>query len=189
VEVAIALCVIAILTGIGWGVFQDRVATFRMLQVSRMLHSDLALLRALAIDSNREARVHFLTADAAMDPTDAQHGSWDLQLGNRGSGSTLWDTLPADLDGVVDVSQGERSLEEDGRNDSPGVSLADWGTLEDDSIVFTPRGWIGNPGGDFVGGEIELKIVNKRALVKGVDEYVVISVSRSGMARLRAEAQ
>lgn len=185
VEIAIALCVIGVLAGIGWGVFQDRISTYRMLHVARMLHSDLVLIRSLAIDTNREARIHFLTADTAMDPEDVGHGSWDLQIGNRGSGSTQWDTLPADVGGVVDVSQGERSLEAEGANESRWVSLAEWGVLEDDSITFTPRGWIANQGADFVNGEIELKVVNKRALIERGDESVVLSVSRSGLARMR----
>lgn len=188
VEIAIALSVVAILAGIGWGVFQDRISTYRMLHVARMLHSDLVLVRSLAIDTNREARIHFLSADSAMDPDDVAHGSWDLQIGNRGSGSTQWDTLPADVDGVVDVSQGERSLEEGGSNESRWVSLAEWGTLEDDSITFTPRGWIANQGADFVSGVIELKVVNKRALLERGDEYVVLTVSRSGLARMRTVA-
>jgi Tfp pilus assembly protein FimT len=188
VEIAVALCVVGILAGIGWGVFQDRVSTYRMLAVARMLHSDLHTMRALAIDTNREARIHFLSADAAMDPEDVGHGAWDLQLGNRGSGSTQWDTLPADKDGVIDVSQGERSLEVDGSHESRWVSLAEWGTLEDDSITFTPRGWIGNPGSDFVSGEIELKVVNKRALLERGEEAVVLTVNRSGLVRMQAVA-
>ncbi len=189
VEIAVAICVVGIVAGIGFGVFQDRVATFRMLYVARMLHSDLVLTRALAIDANREARVHFLSADVDMDPSDLSHGAWDLQLGNRGSGSTQWDTLPADLEGVVDVSQGERSLEEGGAQESRWVSLAEWSTLEDDSITFTPRGWVGNQGSDFVSGEIELKVVNKRALADGTDQHVTITVSRSGFARMAAVTQ
>jgi len=184
VELAIAVAVVAVLAGIGWGVFQDRFTTYRMLDVARMLQSDLVTLRALAIDTNREARVHFLTADTAMDADDTQHGSWELQVGNRSSGSTEWDTLPIDADGAVDVSEGERSLEMGGANEAKEVSLAPWATLDDDAITFTPRGWLANGAGDYVAGEIELKIVNKRALRNGKDEHVVLRVARSGFVRM-----
>jgi hypothetical protein len=120
-----------------------------------------------------------------MDPEDMQHGSWELQIGNRGSGSTQWDTLPPDKGGVVDVSQGERSLEEGGANEARWVSLAEWGSLEDDAITFTPRGWVSNAKGDFVDGEIRLSIVNKRALSAGADEAMELAVARSGLVRLR----
>lgn len=186
VELAIAVAVVAVLAGIGWGVFQDRFTTYRMLDVARMLQSDLATLRSLAIDTNREARVHFVEADTAMDPDDAQHGAWELQMGNRSSGSTEWDTLPIDVGGVVDSSEGERSLEPDGRNEARFVSLATWGTLEDDAIRFTPRGWLGNGAGDYVDGEIVLKVVNKRALGKGATEEVTLRVARSGLVRMES---
>ena len=180
VELAIALAVIGVLVGIGWGVFIDRVTTYRMYSVGRMLQTDLTTLRSLAIDTNREARLHFVEADVAMDPTDVQLGAWDLQLGNRASGSTEWDTLPLDVEGVVDVSEGERNLGEGGNNETKGISLASWGTLDDDSIVFSPRGWIANSKSSFVGGYITVEIVNKRALGMGGDEHVTISVARSG---------
>lgn len=188
-ELAIALAVVAILAGIGIGVFQDRVTTYRMFSVARMLQSDLVTLRALAIDTNRETRVHFVEADLAMDAEDAQHGAWDLQVGNRASNSTQWDTLPIDEDGVVDVSEGERSLETGGHNEAKWISLATWGTLEDDAIVFTPRGWLGNPATDYVDGMISVQVVNKRALLNGQDEHVALSVARTGMVRMQAVAQ
>lgn len=189
VELAIAVAVVAVLAGIGWGVFQDRFTTYRMLDVARMLQTDLTTLRALAIDTNREARVHFVEADLAMDPDDAQHGAWELQVGNRSSGSTEWDTLPLDTDGVVDVSEGERSLEPGGANEARFVSLADWGTLEDDAISFTPRGWLGNAAGDYTSGEILLKIVNKRSLAAGGNEHVTLRIARSGFVRSEPSAE
>ncbi len=188
-ELAIALAVVAILSGIGIGVFQDRVTTYRMFSVARMLQSDLVTLRALAIDTNRETRVHFIEADLAMDAEDAQHGAWDLQVGNRASNSTQWDTLPIDEGGVVDVGEGERSLETGGNNEAKWISLATWGTLDDDAIVFTPRGWLGNPATDYIDGMISVQIVNKRALLNGQDEHVALSVARTGMVRMQAVAQ
>lgn len=183
-ELAIALSVVAILVAIGWGLLQNRITTYRMFHVARMLNADLTTARALALDTNREVRIHLVEADAALDPDDAQHGAWDVQVGNRGSGSDQWDTLPVDEDGVVDVSQGERSLEPGGNDEARYISLAQWGSLDDDAIVFTPRGWLGNRTGDFVDGEIVLEIVNKRALQEGRDERVRLRVARSGFVRM-----
>ncbi len=164
--------------------FRSRITSYRMFHVARMMHSDLTTARALALDTNREVRVHFVEADLALDPADAQHGAWDIQVGNRGSGSTEWDTLPVDRDGVVDVSQGERSIEEGGAHDADDISLADWGPLADDAVVFTPRGWLGNRSSDFVDGVIAVEIVNKRAMVDGLNERVRLTVARSGFVRM-----
>ena len=189
VELAVAVAVVAVLTGIGWGTLQDRVTTYRMFSVARMLQSDISTLRALALDTNRETRVHFVEADVALDMEEPQHGAWDLQVGNRASGSTQWDTLPIDEGGVVDVSGGERSVEEGGSDETRWISLASWGSIKDDAIVFSPRGWLVNPATDYVDGSVRLRVVNKRALLSGVDEHVGLHVLRTGLVRLQAVAQ
>lgn len=183
VELAVALAVVAILAGIGWTTFQDRITTYRMFRIARMLSADLTTARALALDTNREVRIHFVEADTALDPADAQHGAWDVQVGNRNSGSTQWDTLPVDVGGVSNEEDGERSLEPGGNEAAQGISLAQW-TLADDAIVFTPRGWLANDASDFVDGQITLEIVNKRALGAGNDQRVRIQVARSGFVRM-----
>ncbi len=155
-----------------------------MIGVSKMLYNDIVTLRTLAIDSNRETRLLLVEGDAELDPSDAQHGAWRLQIGDKSSGSSEWDTLPADIDGVVSESEGIRSLERDGENETPGVSLAMWSELEDDSIVLTPRGWVGNPADDFENGYITLSVVNKRALADGVDERASLRIARTGFVRL-----
>lgn len=184
VELSIAVAIVGILSAIGWGVLQDRMASHRMIGASKMLYNDIVTLRTLAVDSNRETRLLLVEGDADLDPSDAQHGAWRLQVGDRSSGSTEWDTLPADLDGVINESEGIRSLERDGENETADVSLAMWSDIEDDSIVFTPRGWVGNPAGDFDGGYITLSLVNKRALAQGVDQRGTLRIARSGFVRL-----
>ena len=149
-----------------------------------MLYNDIITLRTLAVDSNRETRLLLVEGDAELDPADAQHGAWRLQVGDKSSGSTEWDTLPADVDGVFDESEGIRSLERDGEQESVGVSLARWSGLDDDAIVFSPRGWVSNPASNFASGYISLAVVNKRALADGVDERATIRLARSGFCRL-----
>jgi len=194
VELAVAIAIVGILAGIGWTRIQPQVDRYRMMKAARLLHADLQSLRALAIATNRETRLHFLLADTALDPDDVQLGEWLLQVGNRSTGSTEWDTLPVDMNGEGDSSEGERSLSPGGADETPRISLAPWPTLAGpgtdnaDSIVFSPRGWVTNPATDFSSGYVDLRIVNKRALGEGHTEEVTLSVSRGGLTRLEVGA-
>lgn len=186
-----ALAVIAVLAAIGWYSGRDQIDRYRMMKAARTLHADLVSLRTLAVSTNREARILFVASDEALDPADVQSGEWLLQVGNRSSGSSEWDTLPIDLPGdPPDSSEGERSLAPGGSDELPGTSLAPWPTLvgpgsgNADAIVFSPRGWVANPPSDFADGYILLQIVNKRALWRGVDERVDIRLARTGIAHL-----
>ena len=188
VEVAVAVAIVGIVTATGWWAVQDEVDRFRMMKAARLLQSDLQALRALAIATNRETRVVFTAADAALDPSDAQVGEWLLQAGDRSQGSGEWDTLP--IDDGSDASEGERSLSEGGNDEAPHISLAPWPALAGpgignaDAIVFSPRGWVANPATDFADGYVALRIVNKAALLAGGTSEAVIRLSRGGLARL-----
>lgn len=190
VELVIAVALVGVLAAIGWGLMSSQLATYRMMRVARMMQSDLSHLRALSVATNREARLHLVTCDDTLDPYADQLGYWELQLGNRAAGSTSWDTLPPDDEGVVVNGEGIRDLSPSGDRESPGVSLADWGELDGpggdsiDSIVFSPRGWLSNTATDFHEGYITLRIVNKRALRDGRTEEVRVRIARSGMAAL-----
>lgn len=187
-EIAVALAIVSVLAAMGWWAVGEEVDRYRMMKSARLLHSDLQELRALAIATNRETRILFVAADAAMDPADAQVGEWLLQAGDRSQGSSEWDTLP--IDDGSDSSHGERSLSVDGADEAPGISLAPWpmlagpGLVNADAIVFSPRGWVANPVTDFVDGYVALEIVNKRAATSGGPGSVTIRLSRGGLARL-----
>ena len=183
VELAVALAIISVAAGLGWGVLDERIATQRMLGVARMIAGDLTTVRTIAVDHNREARILFVEADLDLDPGDWQHGAWRLQVGNKSSGSDEWDTLPADENGVIDESEGIRSLEHGGENEAKGISLADWGELENDAIVFSPRGWLSNRSADFVDGYISLQVVNKRTEGGTASQRATLRISRTGMVR------
>jgi type II secretory pathway pseudopilin PulG len=192
VELVVAIAIIGILAGMGWSTIQPEVDRFRMMKAARMLHADLQSLRATAIATNRETRIVFTVADDALDPADVQVGEWLLQAGDRSTASVEWDTLP--IDDGTDSSEGERSLSPGGADETPHVSLARWPTLlgpgtdNADAIVFSPRGWVANPAGDFADGYVALRIVNKRALGRGADESVTLRVSRGGLTRLEVGA-
>lgn len=193
-EIAIALAVVALLASIGYASARGQISQFRLMQTARLLHSDLVHLRAVAIAANRQTRLVLVDADRELDPGAAQAGSWLCQLGDRSAGSTHWDTLPADEGGVVDDHAGTRSLAPDGPTETPGISLASWarlagpGTTNPDSIVFTPRGWVENPAGDFPDGNFRLRLVNKRAMgADGVAQEVLVRVTMGGLVRIETE--
>jgi prepilin-type N-terminal cleavage/methylation domain-containing protein len=189
VELAAALAVLGILAAMGWWSLQEEVSRYRMMRAARMLQSDLQELKTLAVSTNRQTRLVFLVADSTLDPYDVQVGEWLLQVGDHSAGSSEWDTLPID-EGFADNSRGERSLSPGGADETPGISLATWPTLAGpgvdnaDAIVFSPRGWVENPVGDFVNGYIALRIVNKSAARDGRTEEAVVRLSRGGLTRL-----
>lgn len=189
-ELAITIAIIGLLAAIGWGTLSRQLPTYRMMRTGRLLQTDLQQLRTLSVATSREARLRLIEGDATLDPWADGVGRWEMQLGNRASGSTVWDTLPLDDDGVVDNGQGTRDISPDGNRAAADVSLAAWAPLagpgsgNEDSIVFSPRGWVSNPAGDFGDGYIALRLVNKRALRDGRDEHVRVRVPRSGMVHL-----
>jgi type II secretory pathway pseudopilin PulG len=186
-ELAIIITILAIFAGIGIYNAQDSISEYRLMKVSRMFQSDIQNLRATAINTNRQTRLKLVAADSALDPDDVQVGEWLLQVGNRSSRSNEWDTLPIDLHGEGNNSQGERSLSPGGLNEARWISLAPWNTLagsgidNQDCIVFSPRGWLENPPSDFVDGYIDVTFVNKHA---GGPEQVTLKISRGGLARM-----
>lgn len=189
-ELAVVIAILAILASIGWYAVQSSLAQFRLLKISRLLHSDLQQLRSLAINSNRQTRLLLVSGDAVLDPTEPQGGEWLLQIGNRSGLSNEWDTLPPNENGVEDDGLGERSLYPGGSMETPWISLADGPRLVGPglncagAIVFSPRGWIENPPSDFSSGYITLTLVNKRATFDGGMGRADLRISRTGMIRI-----
>ncbi len=164
-----------------------------MVGAARLLRGNLMTLRNLAIQTNRETRLR-LVSTPGCDDVDAWGGRWELAIGDAASRSSSWDVLPEDseVDGSDDDdSEGRVDLGAGGNHQARGVCLDDWGTLEGpgpdtaDAIVFSPRGWVANPGGDFSSdGTIDLVLVNQEAARKGVDDAIAVRVTRAGMVRL-----
>lgn len=189
-ELLAALAILGVLAAIGWWSARDQLSRFRLMRSARTLHADLVTLRSTAVATNRETRLLLVARDAALDPAEPQVGAWLLQAGNRSTNSSTWDTLPIDIDGEVDDSDGERSLAPGGADEARGISLADGPALagpsggNENAIVFSPRGWVENPGGDFVDGYISLELVDKVALADGRDQRATVRISRAGLARI-----
>ena len=191
VEIGVVLSILAVLVALGVAGAREQIGQFRLMSAARLLQSDVQGLRALAVSQNREARLVIAESDANMNPAEAQVGMWLLQVGDKSRGSTVWDTLPIDEDGVADGSEGERSLDVDGSEERPGISLASPPPLagpglgNQDTIVFSPRGFVANPSADFIDGFITVELVNKRGSADGGSlPRVRLRIARGGLAHM-----
>lgn len=190
----VALAIFTVLLAVGWASSQQQLPRFRAVQAAKELQGDLVTLRNTAISTGRETRLVLTEAggDCGADP-DAWGGSWTMEVGDRSRRSESWELMPLDADDGTDddQSQGSADLGPDGNRQARGVCLDEWQALEgpgsgnDDAIVFSPRGWVANPGTDFdASGFIELELVNQDATRRGVDDRLIVRLSRSGVVRL-----
>jgi prepilin-type N-terminal cleavage/methylation domain-containing protein len=196
IEVMIAVAILTALTAIGWGTMKSHLPRFRLIRIAKQFRGDLATMRGIAVQSNRESKMHLLShAGNCSNPSD-WGGSWEKSIGNKVFGSDGWDLLPEDsrIDGQDDDQSKalvDFTLESTERGFD--VCFQDWGTLQGpslggnnrDAIVFSPRGWIRNPASDFNSrGYMEFMFINQEANRKGIVDAVKVQVSRSGMIRL-----
>ncbi len=190
-EIAVALAIIGILAAMGWGGMQDQLPRFRMIRAARGLKADLMNLRNLAVQSNRQTRMRLTGSGGQCSADGASGGSWEMAIGDRSNNATTWDILPPD-EGDSDIDQTEGFVDISSPNAQSGdVCLKSWETLtgpgvdNHDAIVFSPRGWVVNPGEDFShSGYMELTLVNQAASRQGVTDEVSVVIYRSGMVRM-----
>lgn len=194
-ELAVVMGVLLVLAALGYASMRDQLPRFRTVRAAKELRSDLAELRDLAVQTNRETRL--LLVSSAGDCTDGVTwgGSWSKQIGNSSLGSTRWDVLPDDAleDGIDDAqAEGTVDIGEGGSRATADACLRRWATIDGpgggdnrDAIVFSPRGWARNPAGDFgSSGYIALTFVNADAVRRGASDEVTVLVTRAGMVRL-----
>lgn len=196
IEIAIVIALLGIISAISWGSMRRLLPRYRLVRAANGLASDIADLRMVAIDTNCETRI--LVEQEDPDPADltAYGGSWRLQAGNASINSTRWEDLPVDaIDDRSDDDHGENPLDlgPGGNREARQVGLTLQGTLvgpgtgNGDAVVFTPRGWVANPNGDFdSAGYITLDLTNKEALTKGVEDILSVRIARSGYVRIQA---
>lgn len=196
IELLITLSIFSILAVVGWGLMRGDLPRFRAVNAAKRLSMDAAKLRGLATASNRETRLHLIEGFGTCADTEVWGGTWQLEIGDRSSGSTHWELLPldAETDGADDdQSEGVTSLSKGGSAESKDVCFRTWPTLRGsgtgnaDSVVFSPRGWVANPSTDFDGrGTISLVLVNQDAAREGVDDTLSVVITRAGMSRLES---
>ena len=196
-EVAVVIAILGIVTTIGWSSMGSFFPRYQTNQTAKQLKADLFLLRKMSVESNRETRLRFLNHGG--DCTDSLNGggSWELSIGNKSIGSTTWDLLPEDS--LVDLtdddqSLGIREIDRNNNSSSKNVCLQEWGTIlgpglngtnNNNSIVFSPRGWLRNPSSDFSNnGFIEAVIHNLQAMRDDLEYKITLQIASSGMVRV-----
>jgi prepilin-type N-terminal cleavage/methylation domain-containing protein len=195
IEVLITISIVAITAMIGWGSMDKNLPRFRLMSAAKGLKADLVNIQNMAVQTNRETRLRLVDNAGACEDVNTWGGRYVLEIGDRSRGSTGWEVIPMDAeeDGSDDdQSEGWMDLGEDGNRKARFVCLQEWepldgpGTGSEDSLVFSPRGWLQNPVGDFQSsGYVELDLVNLIAAADGINDRVTIKVSRAGMVRLQ----
>ncbi len=196
IEVLLVLSIIGVLAAIGWSTLYDDLPRFRLIRAGKGMQADLQNLRMAAIQSNHETRFLLESPDPYPDDPVSYGGSWWLQGGNSSINSSAWEDMPFDDDGDDvddDRSEGHADLGPGGNRQAKGVGLQQWGAISGpgagnaDAIVFTPRGWVSNPAHDFDSeGYITLKLINKAAMGRGIEDEIHVRVARSGYVRLES---
>ena len=195
-EVAVVLAIMVVVLAIGWGSMRDSFPRYRLIHTAKALQTDLMHMRNLAIETNRQARLH-LSGPGGDCATDSSlwGGGWELALGDSSRSSSSWDVLPVDAEDGSDDLAGEGTIDFGAGGDGSGreVCMSEWGSISgpgtnnEDAIVFDPRGWVANPGSDFAAtGYIEITLVDQAGARKGVEDEIVVRISRAGLIRLES---
>jgi prepilin-type N-terminal cleavage/methylation domain-containing protein len=198
IELLIAVAIIGILSAVGYTYMSRLIPRYRTYQAARDLAGNIEKVRGLAAQDSREYRIALVASDSAyLDPGSDNEGIYYVEAGNRESGSTAWDRLPRDPAPTGDATATDELIGEgtiDVGATLEGVSLVPWDALAGPSyggesnaecLVFSPRGWLVNPNGDFdTDGYITIEFINKKALTRSQDERYQVHVSRAGMVRV-----
>lgn len=197
-ELAITLGIMAILAALGLSMTDGLIPRQRAKKAALEFQAHAMACRNVAIQSGRQCRILLVDFDA--DPLNINapnRGEYWIQLGDASTGSTVWDTLPVDVDGTdANRGEGEIVFGSGGTGALRYISLGDWGAIagpdagNNDAIVFDSRGWTSNPAEDFAAsgnGYINLTFLNKHAMADGEDDFYTVRVSRGGMVRVDSE--
>lgn len=196
IELLVVIALVVVVSAIGWGTMADELPRYRLIRTGRLMRSHLATLQGLAVQTNRETRLRLTASGGDCGDVENWGGAYVLEVGNRDRSSTTWEQLPPDAaeDGTDDdQSMGTMVFSEGGNQQARFVCLQAWSTLtgpaigNTDAIVFSPQGWVSNPGGDFDStGYIRLTFVNQMAARRNVNDALTVRISRSGMSRLES---
>jgi type IV fimbrial biogenesis protein FimT len=188
-ELVVTIALVGIIASIGWVSTRDQLPRYRLQKAAKLMRNDIAQVRHEAIFRGKEARLVLQESGGTCDGSTPAAGAWLLQIGDQATGSTSWDTFPADAqaDGSDDdVGQGTIDLTA-GQRETKNICLQDWGDLgvapNQDAIVFNSRGWVRNPDDDYTSGFIGLTLVNIDA--RGRRESVELRIAKSGTTMLR----
>lgn len=185
-ELMIVVAIITILTALGIGGIRELLPSFRTRKAANEFAAALEQARILAMLENRESRVSVTNWDSnpAVDLR-TSYGAYEIAVGNRMMGSTIWDVLPYEGGSDTNQSEGQVDFSTSSAKPLPGVSIAE---PEVTDVVFNARGWLANTEAELATtGYLEFVFVNKIAQERGVDDRWSVKVYRGGMVRVAAD--
>jgi prepilin-type N-terminal cleavage/methylation domain-containing protein len=187
IELMIVVAIFSILSVMGFGLTRNTMPRYRAKRGAEQFASNVATCRMAAIRSGAECRI--LMSDYDDKPATiitGNAGVYYIQLGNKSVQSDEFETLPTSLMEIP----GTWDISEDSTNYLRNVSIMEWDNINgttgagSNSIVFSPRGFVANPSGDFSSGYITIKFVNKLAYSDGINDIYSVQIARSGMTRI-----
>jgi len=194
IELMIVVTIMIILATIAIPSLQALIPRYRLNSAAKDLAGAVQQARLLSISQGVEYRIRMAISDATAatgSPTDSK-GAYYLEAGNSGTGSTVWDILPID-GGTTSSAEGSYILTPGSTDSRTGISLVGWTTIggpgvgNSDSLVFTPKGWLGNPSTDFEGGFIYIQFRNKYANPE--TDIRTVRISKGGAVTILHGAQ
>jgi len=187
IELVLVVAIFLVVTLLGFGMTRDTMPRYRARKGAIQFAGHLSLCRMIAIETNKECRILMSDFDASPASLSAgNEGKYYIQIGNKDLNSDEFSTLPTDNineHGTWDIATGSENF-------LRRVSILEWDTISgpteagSNSIVFSPRGFLTNPAGDFSGGYITISFVNKIAYSKGVSDIFNVQIARTGMTRV-----
>ncbi len=205
IEMAITVAVIGVLSVLGVAIMQDAVPGWRTRRAALEFAEHVNGARMRAVAESVQVRIILDAWDTDIDAYGGLDsvGAYRVQKGDASTGSSSWDTLPADMDGSDSLTwEGTIDFSEGSEHSLTGVSLDNTfdGTIdgvggESNTLVFSPRGWMQNPATDFAcdidddgaaDGYICFDFVNKKARAHGRTDMWRVMVSRGGIARVQS---
>jgi prepilin-type N-terminal cleavage/methylation domain-containing protein len=187
IELILVVAIFLVVTVLGFGLTRDTMPRYRARKGAVLFAGHLSLCRMIAVETNKECRI--LMSDFDSSPANlstAQVGKYFIQVGNKDLNSDSFDTLPTD-----DINEkGTWDISPSSTDKLRRVSILEWDTISgptaagSNSIVFSPRGFLTNPAGDFIDGYITISFVNKVAYSKGISDIFRVRIGRTGMTRI-----
>jgi prepilin-type N-terminal cleavage/methylation domain-containing protein len=187
IELVLVVAIFLVVTVIGFGMTRDTMPRYRAKKGALQFAGHVSMCRMLAIETNLECRILMADFDASPGNLSAgEKGKYFIQIGNKDLNADEFDTLPTDdinEKGTWDIGTGSTDK-------LRRVSIMEYETISgpssagSNSIVFSPRGFLTNPAGDFNDGYITISFVNKVAYSKGISDIFRVHIGRTGMTRI-----
>jgi len=187
IELILVVAIFLVVTVLGFGMTRDTMPRYRAKKGALQFAGHVSMCRMLAVETNKECRILMADYDASPASLTTGHkGKYFIQMGNKDLNADEFETLPTDdigEKGTWDIGTGSKDK-------LRRVSIMEYETISgpssagSNSIVFSPRGFLTNPAGDFNDGYITISFVNKVAYSKGISDIFKVHIGRTGMTRI-----